>query len=126
MAITQKVSQRVRAWVDLMDDLSGRSPSEEDWFTPDEAREALTPFLKEIGRTYTPAMIANAKAVMAGETSFDTEIDGRPWTQPTFKYQAKCVQWLRESHAALSDNERGSVDALLQGTGCEALFATES
>lgn len=122
MAITQKVSQRVRAWVDLMDDLSGLSPSDEDWFTADEAREALTPLLNEIGRTYTPAMIANGKAVMAGEANFDTEIDGRPWTQPTFKYQAKCLQWLREDHAALSDNERGSVDALLQGSGCEPLF----
>ena len=122
-AITSKTSQRVRAWVDIMEDLSGLSPSEEDWFSADEARAALAPLLAEIGRTYTPAMLANAKAVMAGEDSFETEIDGRAWTQPTFKYQAKCLGWLREGHSALSDNERGAVDAMLAGSGCEALFA---
>ena len=121
-AITSRVSQRVRAWVDLMEDLSGWSPSEDDWFSADEATEALAPLLSEIGRTYAPAMLANAKAVLQGDASFETEIDGRAWTQPTFKYQAKCLQWLREDHSALSDNERGSVDALIAGSGCEALF----
>ena len=121
-AITSRVSQRVRAWVDLMEDLSGVSPTDDDWFSADEASEALAPLLSEIGRTYTPAMLANAKAVLQGDASFETEIDGRAWTQPTFKYQAKCLQWLREDHAAMSDNERGSVDALLVGSGCEALF----
>ena len=121
-AITSKTSQRVRAWVDLMEDLSGHAPSDDDWFTAEEASEALAPLLAEIGRTYAPAIVANAKAVMAGEDSFDTEIDGRPWTQPTFKYQAKCLQWLRADHSAMSDNERGAVDGLLAGTGCEQLF----
>ena len=120
--ITSRTSLRVRAWVDLMEDLSGLSPTDGDWFSADESREALGPLLAEIGRTYTPAMVANAKAVIEGDASFETEIDGRPWTQPTFKYQAKCLQWLREDHAALSDNERGSVDGLLAGSGCEALF----
>ena len=41
---------------------------------------------------------------------------------PTFKYQAKCLGWLRDGHNALSDNERGAVDAMLAGSGCEALF----
>lgn len=121
-AITSRISQRVRAWVDLMEDLSGLSPTEEDWFNADEAHEALAPLLAEIGRTYTPVMLANAKAVLQGDASFETEIDGRPWTQPTFKYQAKCLQWLREDHLALSDNERGAVDGMLTGSGCEALF----
>lgn len=121
-AVTSKTSQRVRAWVDLMEDLSGLDPSDDDWFTADEVTEALQPLLTEIGRTYAPAMIANAKAVQSEETDFETEIDGRAWTQPTFKYQAKCLHWLREDHAALSGNERGAVEALLAGSGCEQLF----
>lgn len=121
-AITQRTSYRVRAWVDLMDDLSGLEPTEDDWFTADEAREALAPLLAEIGHTYAPAMIANAKAILSGETEFETEIDGRAWTQPVFKYQAKCLQWLRDDHAGLSDNERGAIDAMLAGSGCETLF----
>ncbi len=122
-AITTQTSYRVRAWVDLMDDLSGLDPREEDWFDADEAKEALAPLLAEIGRTYAPAMIANAQAIVAGASTFETEIDGRHWTQPVFKYQAKCLHWLREDHAALSGNERGSVDAMLAGSGCETLFA---
>ncbi len=121
-AITTNLSHRVRAWVDIMEDLSGLNPQDEDWFAADEAREALSPLLAEIGRTYAPAMIANAKAIMEGADSFETEIDGRPWTPPVFKYQAKCLHWLREEHSALSDNERGAVDALLAETGCETLF----
>lgn len=121
-AITSKTSQRVRAWVDLMEDLSGSEPSDEEWFTAEEASVALAPLLTEIGRTYTPAILANAKAVMAGEVTFETEIDGRPWTQPTFKYQAKCLQWLRTDHSAMTDNERGAVNAMLAGSGCENLF----
>ncbi|GAB5455241.1 MAG: glutathione S-transferase family protein [Henriciella sp.] len=121
-AITSRVSQRVRAWIDLMEDLSGLSPTDADWFSAEEASEALAPLLAEIGRTYVPAMLANAAAVQQGDAAFETEIDGRAWTQPTFKYQAKCLQWLREDHAALSGNEKGSVDAMLAGSGCEALF----
>ena len=121
-AITNKVSQRVRAWVDLMEDLSGLAPTDGDWFSPEEADDALKPLLTEIGRTYAPAMVANAKALMAGADTFETEIDGRQWTQPVFKYQAKCLNWLRDDHAALSDNERGAVDAALAGSGCESLF----
>lgn len=125
-AVTRETSQRVRAWVDIMEDLSGLKPSVGDWFTADEAKEALAPLLAEIGRTYTPVMLANAAATMGGEKTFDLEVDGRAWTQPTFAYQAKCLKWLRDEHAALSSNERGSVDAMLAGTGCSALFASNT
>ncbi|MEE2930230.1 MAG: glutathione S-transferase family protein [Pseudomonadota bacterium] len=121
-AITARVSQRIRAWIDIMDDLSGLEPAEDDWFSAEEAKEALAPFLAEIGRTYAPSMVANARAINAGEDSFETEIDGRPWTQPVFKYQAKCLGWLREAHGELSGNERGAVDDVLTGSGCEILF----
>ena len=121
-AITVARSPRVRAWVDLMEDLSGLDPQPDDWFGADAAREALGPLLAEIGRVYAPFLLANAEAVMAGEKQFETEIDGRAWTQPSFPYQAKCLKWLREGYEALSGNERGAVGALLSGTGCETLF----
>jgi len=124
-AVTNAVSQRVRAWVDLMDDLSGLRPAESDWFGGAELREALGPLLGEIGRTYVPAMTANAAAVAAGSDSFETEIDGRPWTQPVFKYQAKCLGWIREAYTALTPEQRTAVDEILSGTGCERLFASQ-
>ncbi|MEL6955413.1 MAG: glutathione S-transferase family protein [Pseudomonadota bacterium] len=121
-AITSQVSQRVRAWVDRMEDLSGVRPTDEDWFSADEAREALAPLIAEIGRTYAPALVANATAIVNGDENFETEIDGRHWTQPVFKYQAKCLGWLRDDYGKLTDNERGAVDAMLLGSGCDQLF----
>lgn len=121
-AITRSISQRVRAWVDVMEDLSGLRPTESDWFEAEKARQALAPLIGEIGRTYAPAMAANARAVMAGEDSFETQIDGRRWNQPVFKYQAKCLGWLQDSHAAMTDHDRSVVDSMLAGSGCEQLF----
>ena len=120
--LVNRLSPRVRAWVDLLEDLSGLEPKPDDWFTADQAREALAPLLEEIGRTYAPAMLANAKALQAGEDTFTTQICGEVWTQPSFKYQGKCLGWLREDYAALSGNVRGAVDAMLAGSGCGPLF----
>ena len=111
-----------------MDDLSGLSPQDDDenddWFDVSNIKEALEPLLSEIGRTYTPVMLANAKAVMAGEKTFETSVDGAPWTQPTFKYQAKTLGWIREAYFDLKSIDQKRVDDILDGTGCEALFAT--
>ncbi len=122
--ITRDISARVRAWLDRMEDLSGLSPKDEDWFDVSNIKEALAPLLSEIGRTYTPVMLANANAVMAGEKTFETSVDGAPWTQPTFKYQAKTLGWIRESYFDLKSKDQKHVDETLKGTGCEALFET--
>jgi hypothetical protein len=50
-------------------------------------------------------------------------VDGQPWTQAPFPYQAKCLKWLREGREALPDAARAKVDAVLAPTGCGALFA---
>jgi glutathione S-transferase len=123
--ITSNISQRVRAWVDLMDDLSGVPANESDWITRESAKTTLGPLLKEIGRTYVPAMLANAKAIAEGKDNFETEIDGRSWTQPVFKYQMKCVEALRQTYSELDVADRSDLDEILAGSGCEALYAAE-
>ena len=120
--ITRDISARVRAWIDRMEDLSGLSPKADDWFKSSNLKEALGPLLTEIGRTYTPVMLANAKAVMAGEKTFETRIDGALWTQPIFKYQAKTLGWIREAYFDLKSKDQKHVDDILKGTGCRALF----
>lgn len=122
--ITRDISARARAWLDRMEDMSGLSPQDDDWFEASNIKVALGPLLTEIGRTYTPVMLANAKAVMAGEKTFDTEVDGAPWTQPTFKYQAKTLGWIREAYFDLKSADQKQVDQILEGSGCEALFVT--
>jgi len=120
--ITRDISARVRAWIDRMEDLSGLSPKGDDWFEASHIKEVLELLLTEIGQTYTPVMLANAKAVMTGEKTFETRVDGALWKQPTFKYQAKTLGWIREAYFDLKSKEQKHVDDILKGTGCEALF----
>jgi glutathione S-transferase len=122
MALTLKIAPRVFAWVSLMEDQSGLEPEAGDWIGRDAVPPTLVALLREIGRVYPPVMLANAAALATGAASLDTEVDGQPWTQPPFAYQAKCLQWLRASRGALSAPDRAMVDAVLAGTGCEALF----
>jgi hypothetical protein len=72
---------------------------------------------------YAPVQLANARAVQAGEKNWETQIDGAPWTQQTFPYQAKCLQWTNERYRALSDGDRALVDALLRGTGVDTMLS---
>ncbi|MEO0981688.1 MAG: glutathione S-transferase family protein [Pseudomonadota bacterium] len=121
--IMSERTPRVRAWLDLIDDLSGLEPAEEDWFTPDEAREALGPLLAEIGRVYAPFLLANAEAAGAGQDNWEAEIDGRAWTQPTFPYQVKCLAALRDAHAGLPGNLKPPVNEALHAAGLDALVS---
>ena len=93
-----------------------------DWFTPAEAASRLRPLLAEIGRVYVPFLTANAEALMAGKESFETEIDGMPWRQPTFPYQAKCLKHLRDTAATLPEDTRAALRKVFSGTGCDALL----
>jgi len=120
-AMTVRAAPRIRAWTDRVDDLSGVDPTDADWTTR-EGAGALKPLLTEIGRVYAPFLIANAKAVAASRDSFDAEIDGRPWTQPTFPYQAKCLGWIRAEYMALTPADQDAVRQLFAGTGCELLL----
>ena len=122
-AIALAEAPRVVAWVDLVEDLSGVEPDDAGWLARDDAGEALGPLLAEIGRVYAPFLRANAAALEHGAEQVECTIDGRPWRQRPFPYQGKCLRWLREAHAALVADDRAAVDALLAGTGCEALVA---
>ena len=68
-------------------------------------------------------MLANAKAVMSGAERVEAVVDGEPWTQPPFPYQGKCLQWLRQSYAALPESSRNLIEPVLETAGCGSLFA---
>ena len=123
VAIALEESPRVVAWVEVAEDLSGLEPSDDDWIGRDALRPSLSGLLEEVGRVHVPFLLANAQALDAGAERVEASIDGRPWLSKPFPYQAKCLRWLREEHAALSASDRAQADALLSGTGCEALFA---
>ena len=120
--LTAETAPRVLAWVQSVDDLSGLEPTDNDWVDRDAVPATLNALLAEAGRTYVPALIANAKAVDTNAESVETEIDGRAWVQVPFPYQAKCLQWVRQEYARLDGADRAAVDGMLAGTGCDALF----
>jgi len=121
--IAREISYRVLAWCDALEDLSGvEVEAEKGW--PDRADLArhYGPLLAEIGQTYAPFLLANAAALDSGAESVECEIMGKAYRQKPFKYQGKCLTWLREAYAALGPDECAAVDATLAGSGCEALF----
>merc|ERR1712216_374541 len=92
-------SRTVFFWYHMMKDLSGLSLKDEKagWFEPRNLPPTLIAILAELGRLYAPFMLANAESVAKGEKNLDCVLDGGkvPWTQASFKYQAKCLGWLR-------------------------------
>ena len=124
-AIAHEVSPRTVAWVGLMEDQGGIDPEDSDWNIPERSPASLRGILEEIGRVYVPALLANAKAVVAGEKTWEAEIGGLPWSQQTFPYQAKCLHWINRQYRALGDDSRARVDSLLEGTGCETALLGE-
>jgi glutathione S-transferase len=125
MAIGVERAPRAMMWVQWMDDLSWWHLPDDDhgWFGAGDLPETTLALLAEAGRTYTPFMIANAEAVSRGADEVVCEIDGDEYRQAPFKYQAKCLQWIRGEYAALSDADRTTVDSILAATGCGALVA---
>jgi glutathione S-transferase len=123
MALAQLLAPRVCAWVAVVEDLSGLEPEDADWISLEAQPKTLHTLLAEVGRVYAPVMTANAQALRDGASEVVCEVDGAPWRQTPFPYQAKCLGWLRQAHADLSAADRARVDAVLDGTGCEALFA---
>jgi len=79
--------------------------------------------LHEVGRTYAPFLVANAAALAEGAEEAVCTIDGHEFRQATFPYQRKCLGWLRDAYDGLTPASRSTVDAVLDGTGCEQLFA---
>ncbi len=123
MAIAATQAPKVINWVDRMDDLSWLPvDGEAGWHPLEGLPEATRRLLEEIGATYAPFMVANAQALVAGTDEVVCEVEGGTYRQAPFGYQGKCLQWLREAYADLSDDDRARVDTVLAGTGCSVLF----
>lgn len=121
-ALCLSEAPRVYAWTDLLDDLSGHPADDDGWMAVDGVSSVLGDLLSEIGRTYAPALLANADAIQNGREQMETTIDGQPWVQPAFPYQAKCLQWINAEYQGLDAAAQAQVDGLLSGTGCETII----
>ena len=113
---------RVYAWVEIVEELSGYLVAEDDWLDIDNPPDTLKNILVEVGRIYAPYLIGNARAVINKAEKLEIELDGKPWQQNPFVYQAKCLRWLREAYAELTYENRIRVNHVLDGTGVLQLF----
>jgi glutathione S-transferase len=123
--IAHELSPRAVAWVLQLEDLSGIEPHSDDWLQCENlisVPPTLHALLAEVGRVYVPALRANARALEAGQSEWEAEIDGTRWAQKSFAYQGKCLVWINQQYQALSTEHQQQVDALLSGTGCKQLF----
>ncbi|MEP6839610.1 MAG: glutathione S-transferase family protein [Bradyrhizobium sp.] len=121
-AITLAEAPRIFAWTEVLEDLSGVEPTEAHWISRDNIPATLGGLFAEMGRVYVPVMLANARAVMQGAKQVETEVDGLPWVQEPFPYQAKCIQWIGEEYSKLDGAARQVVLSVIAGTGCERLL----
>ena len=121
-AIALERAPRVYAWVAWVDDLSGQEPAEDGWFARDALPPTLMGLLTEVARVYVPVMLANERAVKEKAAQVRTEVDGHPWVQNPFPYQAKCLGWLREEFGSLDASDREAALRILDATGCGALL----
>ena len=120
--IAYDTALRLVSWQDVMADLSGHDVENSHWTPLEESPASLKEIMKEFGRMYVPALLANANAIMQGEETWEAEIDGSVWKQRAFPYQAKCLKWIKEEFDALNENDQSRVKTFLDGTGCEILL----
>lgn len=105
-------------WLMHLDDASGVDGA---WRRPDEPlAPAVEKLLAFAGEVYLPFLEANEAALIAGRETFSVELLGRPYSQGTFKYQAKCLESLRRAYADLPQEARARVTPMLEKAGALA------
>ena len=108
----------VYRWLMNLDDASGVEGAWRDPKAPLPA--AVEGLLKLTGQIYFPFLLANADALAKGAEMFSTTILGHPYSQGTFKYQAKCLAELRSAYANLDVAAKSRLDPILSRAGCLA------
>lgn len=108
-------------WLMQLDDASG---VEGVWRggAPARSLEALLAFAGEV---YLPFLAANARAVAAGAPTFSLDLPGGRWSQGTFKYQARCLEGLRQAWTATPGPAQERLAPVLAGAGCLPFLAGE-
>ena len=112
-AVMRRDGLGVLPYLQLLEDPSGIEPAKLSLSSPGPATVEL---LRLAGDIYLPYLLANEKAVVANESSFSFEFDGRRYVQAPFKYHAKCYRVLREKFAALPIFARDQVETALGST----------
>ena len=106
------VAPNVLSWTQQMLDPKDEGELE----TWDDLAPTLMPLLKEIGQTFLPWSVANAKALAAGEKTCSAMLRGREYAQGTQKYHARSLGVLRERYAKIA--QKTALDPILEAADC--------
>lgn len=103
-------------WLSELDDASG---VDGEWRDPSAPLPVIIPgLLKIAGSCYFPFLLANAEAAASGKETFAIKLEGKSYSQGTFKYQVRCLNELRTAYAKLDTSTKAKLEPLLEQTGC--------
>lgn len=117
LSVVRARAPLVENWVARLADASGCEGAWSEAWLESPAVRAL---LAMVGRVYLPFLVANARAVEAGDTIVSIEIDGHRYAQPAFRYQLKCWREVLARWRALDPGSRSRLEPLLKASGCLA------
>jgi glutathione S-transferase len=115
MSIMRKTATRTYGWIYRMNDASGVQGGWID--ATDPLPEGVVDLLRLAGDAYLPFLRANADAYEKGAEQLSLPVFGQRYTQAPFRYQVKCLEWLREEFADLSSGARARVESVMRTTG---------
>ena len=70
------------------------------------------------GRWHLPFLRANAEAVQDRADMVEVDLEGHPYRQSPFRYQAQCYGRLLSLYGQLPSDAREVIDPVLDQTGC--------
>jgi Glutathione S-transferase, C-terminal domain len=120
----REVAPIIENWVCRLDDASGVEGEWQDEVYP--ATEPQLALLRMIGRSYLPFLAANAAAIETGHPGIRMIIDGRPFSQPVFKYQVKCYREILRRWSTLGEHNQNELSPVLSETGCLSHLRAQS
>ena len=112
MMIMRSTVPSVYDWIRRLEDSSG---IEGKWHSIGDMRPAVYEMLRFCANYYLPFLQANALAHANGEDQVSVSIAGKPYAQPTFKYQVKCYSRLK---MLLASTKAPGLREVLSDTGC--------
>jgi glutathione S-transferase len=106
-------------WLYALDEASG---VEGEWLGVSELGEGIVQLLRVAGEAYLPFLVENKRAYERQLAEVSLKIFGHEYKQSPFRYQAKCLDELRNAWAAMPERATDSMRSLMMETRClEAL-----
>lgn len=119
-ALIESVAPALLAFHDRMQKTTCSNPGE--WMADDKLPDMLMPLLQLVGSTFMKWLPHNRRALETEATTFDVDLGSGPISFKPRKYSEKCRAEIAAEIAALSDDDRASVEAILCPVGCWAAY----